>query len=312
MGRLLIAVLLTVLLGLSGCGGAEETDGEAASAPASPSSATPSPSGAATESPDPDETATTMAASPTDVPSAEGESPTDAPASSGYSQRCAALGSAATRLDALAPQDATVKDSESGSTLPVTTVGDGPVTVVLLHQIRGGACGWASFLSRAGGDERFRFVAPDLCGLGESDCVGELSLDQVAQAQLVLDWVRRTHRPRAVAVVGASMGGAIAVRAAGLGLDLDGVVNISGPDGWFDGDPIATDIRRATVPMLHVYDPADDPGTARTTRAEADRSDGRVRYDGSARGHGWGTLTDDQDRLTPAARGVLDFLAGLG
>lgn len=308
MRRLPAFALLVALAVLPACGStADGPDASGATESGTPSpspSSTPTPSESPTPAPGPP--STEAAQSPTDDPSPVEVEPTAA--GSGYAADCAARGEVAERLARLDPQQTVVANGE-GSRLAVTTAGSGSTVVVLLHQLNGGACGWQQLLARAGADDRFRFVAPDLCGSGRSACVGEFTLDDIAQTKLVLDWVRKTYHPDRVTVMGASMGGAIVVRAAGIGLPIAAGVDISGPDGWFNGASIATDIRRATVPLLLAYDPADDPGTAAVAEREAARSD-RVRYLELHDGHGWANLTATDGRLTPAARTMLDFLAG--
>lgn len=311
MRRLPALALLIALAGLPACGSSDEPaeSDEPAGSASTPSAtastpADPSPSRSAEEQP----TATTPAETPTDAAGPVEVEPTGAAASSDYVADCRPPAGVARRLERLGTERAFVANG-SGSRLAVTTVGTGPTTVVLLHQVEGGACGWADFIAAAGGDGRFRFVAPDLCGSGASDCKGQFTLDDIAQTKLVLDWVRKTHRPERVTALGASMGGAIVVRAAGLGLPLDAGVDVSGPDGWFDGADIAADIRRSSIPLLLAYDPSDDPGTAQVARKEASRAGDAVEYLALTGGHGWSNLTDGAHALTPAARKMLDFLA---
>jgi pimeloyl-ACP methyl ester carboxylesterase len=110
-----------------------------------------------------------------------------------------------------APARAIRFETADGVTLNGAIAGTGPVGAVLIHEFPGPMCGWwpyAAYLSRHG----VRALFFDLRCFGESECNGGRghATADVAAA------VKALHKDgaRSVALVGASMGGAIAVVAA--------------------------------------------------------------------------------------------------
>lgn len=297
--RLLLApsALLTIGL-LAACGGTGDTATNAGS------SRSPSPS--LTNMPG--ETSTSLPRTPPTTPDAEPEPKAPSPrptrdtspaSDNAFVNRCAPRGAARSQLDALAPRTTTIKD-ESGSRLPVTVAGKGDTVLVVLHDAKGDACSAGELLAAAGADERFRVVAVDLCLSAAASCVGELMLDDVAQTGVVLDWVRERYEPTRLVVLGVGSGGTVAVRAAGVGLPADAVVNVSGAAP-------AEAIRRVTVPMLHVHEDLSgaDASGARRVAAEGQRKVALA--DASATG--WAALTGRGVELTEAGREALRFAA---
>ncbi|MDQ6687188.1 MAG: alpha/beta hydrolase [Actinomycetota bacterium] len=224
-----------------------------------------------------------------------------------YARQCAATGKEARALNRAPNQTWSVSDGH-GSTMPVAVVGSGGTMVVLLHQISGGACGWASFVAGGSASARYRFVVPDLCGSGESRCKDAFDLDQVAQARLIVQRARARFHPRRLTLVGASMGGAIALHAVATGLRVDGVADLSGPDGFLNGARIATDVRRLHVPALLMFDHADDQFSFDAARAAA-RAGGRTMFVASHGGHGWEMVSDGTTTLRPEGHRLLGFAA---
>ena len=108
-------------------------------------------------------------------------------------------------------------------------------------------------------------VLIDLCGWGRSACKGAFAADAEAQVRLVVDWAR-AHGARRVTLVGASMGGAIAL-GVGQQAGADAVVDLSGPAVW-QGVPTAGEAARATtVPLFLAVAPGDremDPAALRS------------------------------------------------
>lgn len=228
-----------------------------------------------------------------------------------YARQCAATGKLARALNRAPNQSWTVSDGH-GSTLPASVIGNGRIMVVLLHQISGGACGWASFVAGGSASARYRFVVPDLCGSGEATCRDAFDLNQVAQARLVVQRARALFHPRRLTLVGASMGGAIALHAVATGLRVDGVADLSGPDGFLNGARIATDVRRLHVPALLMFDHADDQfsfDAARTAARASARSGGRTMFVASHGGHGWSMVATQIVTLRPEGHRLLDFAA---
>ncbi|MBW8752403.1 MAG: alpha/beta fold hydrolase, partial [Propionibacteriales bacterium] len=114
------------------------------------------------------------------------------------------------------------------------TIGAGRTVVVLVHQTDGGGfCGWLSFAARIAAVPGQVAVAVDLCGYGQAVCPqGSTAVGrQVEQVRLAIDEAVRRFHPRRVVLVGASMGGSLAVLTAARDHRLDAVVDLSGPDG---------------------------------------------------------------------------------
>ena len=107
-------------------------------------------------------------------------------------------------------------------------LGSSGTSAGLLHQTDGyGLCGflfYADYLAEHG----VRVVAMDLCGYGQSLCVGRpLGNDPAGQVKVVTDAVRADGATRVV-LVGASMGGSVSLTAA-KAVEADAIVDLSGP-----------------------------------------------------------------------------------
>ena len=115
-----------------------------------------------------------------------------------------------------------------GSLINTGWLGSGDTSAVLLHQTDGyGLCGflfYAGYLAKHG----VGVVAMDLCGYGQSFCVGRpLGNDPAGQVKVVTDAVRADGATRVV-LVGASMGGSVSLTAA-KAVEADAIVDLSGP-----------------------------------------------------------------------------------
>lgn len=299
--RLLVPAVILGLGLATGCSGSSDAPAGSGGTPTS-SAPTVAPTKAPTDTPpttrpapQPSNDAVepgTPAAQPTPAPQ-----PTAAASRNRFVARCQPHGAARQRLEGLDPRSRTIVEPQSGSRLPVTVAGSGRTVLVVLHDEAGNACRAQEFLAAAGGDRRFRVVAVDLCTSAAAACVGELLLDDAAQTGLVLEWVRERFDPRKVVVLGVGSGGTAAVRAASVGLPADAIVNVSGPAA-------AADLRRITVPMLHLHEDLSsrEASGARLAAREGARG---VRL-GAAPASGWKALVDDL-RLTGAGRQALDF-----
>ena len=100
--------------------------------------------------------------------------------------------------------------STAGGELAYLDVGEGP-PVVLLHGFPQSSSMWRDLAGLLAG--RFRVIAPDLLGAGDSEKPADAPLDLVAQTSYVRDLLDRLGVER-VAAVGASFGGGIAQRLA--------------------------------------------------------------------------------------------------
>lgn len=142
-----------------------------------------------------------------------------------------------------------------GSELVAAEVGRGPTWAVLLHQTGGdGLCGWWPYANRLAG-QGVHVLLLDLCGYGRSTCVDPVVDDQIGQASAAVAYAR-SHGAARVTVVGASMGGAVALPSA-TASRADAVVDLSGPPDW-PGTNLARDAKELSIPTLLVVS-GDDP-----------------------------------------------------
>lgn len=199
-----------------------------------------------------------------------------------------------------------------GSTMAGAVLGHGADVAVFLHQTsRSGFCGFATYAEWAA-SHGVRAVLIDLCGWGRSACKGAFAADAEAQVRLVVDWAR-AHGARRVTLVGASMGGAIAL-GVGQQAGADAVVDLSGPAVW-QGVPSAGEAARATtVPLFLAVAPGDremDPAALRSAVSASPSQ--HKRFVSTSGGHGWGMLNDgplNEPVWTPLARDVLAWVQG--
>ena len=187
-------------------------------------------------------------------------------------------------------------DTEDGVSLSGAIVGSGPVGAVLVHEYPGPMCGWwpyAVYLARHG----VRALLFDLRCFGVSECPsggrGEATADVAAAVRAL-----RVDGAQSVAVVGASMGGAVAVVAAAEVPDVAALVNLSGERDTSSLTPgIAANAgaaaRRVTVPALFVVARGDQyvpvPDMRAVFRRTASRTKRLIVLPAVA-GHGWGML----------------------
>lgn len=210
------------------------------------------------------------------------------------------------------PGDLTTFVDSGGRKLTGAVLGEGPHAAVLLHETgAGGLCGfvpYAAWLAAQGG----RAVLLDWCSYGQSTCEGTTGDDAVGTLKAVVDWTR-AQGATSVTVVGASMGGALAL-GAGQGAGADAIVDLSGPSVW-PGVPGAAEAAPAvTVPLLLVIAPGDremDPPALKAALAAAPSPTKRLIE--PPKGHGWGTLGEVSDKqFTPSEVGqvVRDWIVG--
>src|SRR5262245_20390573 len=122
------------------------------------------------------------------------------------------------RRQMLAGLSATTRTLDVGGvSTAVIECGDGPPLLLLHGGIECGAAMWAPVLTRL--SQRYRVVAPDVPGLGESAPVPRLDVDTFAQWLSGLVEVTHLERPTLVAH---SLIGSLAARFAARNLDLIG------------------------------------------------------------------------------------------
>jgi pimeloyl-ACP methyl ester carboxylesterase len=194
-----------------------------------------------------------------------------------------------------------------GSVINTVWLGSGSTAAVLLHQTdTNGLCGmlfYASYLA----DHGIRSVAIDLCGYSQSFCQLSSQQDPVGQVKLVTDALR-VDGARRVTLVGASMGGSLAVAAAGP-TKADAVVDLSGP-ARFNGLDIKTNAPTVTVPILIAFGKLTDPDDLAAVRAQLPAMPiRRKQLVVLQEGHGVELLQETGGtKFSPLARKVLDWV----
>lgn len=273
------------LVGLVGCG----TAGPQASAPA------------ASRAPASSAVATPSSATPTSSAPATPDAPLAPPA-----DRCGTPENRRAKVFAL--------KGPGRSTLPAISVGAGTTYAVLLHQTdRPASCGWWPYANWLATTQGVHALAFDLCNYGKAVCPDErFAKDQVAQARLGVEWAR-SHGARRVVIVGASMGGAIALDAA-VATKADAVVDLSGPSQWPPLD-VAETAPRLSMPTLIVIRPGDLGTTYDDLKAAFPKIPAaHKRFVTVDSGHGWSTLNDFRNGTEivwlPLATTVADWING--
>jgi pimeloyl-ACP methyl ester carboxylesterase len=202
--------------------------------------------------------------------------------------------------------------TSDGLTLSGAVVGSGPVGAVLIHEYPRDSCGWwpyARYLSRHG----VRALVFDLRCFGASPCPrgrGHATAD-VAAAVAEL----RRRGARRVALVGASMGGAIAVVAAAqlhpaAVVDLSGERDTTGLTPGIDADAGAA-AQGVTAPALFVVARGDryvSVGDMRAVARRARSATKRVIVLPTAAGHGWDLLFGTTTEWSPLAATIAEFI----
>jgi dienelactone hydrolase len=199
-----------------------------------------------------------------------------------------------------------------GLVLPAVTAGRGRTVAVLLHQTNGnGFCGWLSFAQRVAQVPGQTALAVDLCGYGESDCAeGSTTIGrQVAQVRAAIGYARDRLGARRVVLVGASMGGSLAVLAAARDRRVDAVVDLSGPEEW-GGAAVHRHGAELRAPLLVAMSDRERPVEIQSARALVDAAPPGSAFVGAESGHGYELLEAADGRPTPISDQVLARIAG--
>lgn len=207
------------------------------------------------------------------------------------------------RSTALPVRSATI--SVAGGALSAAVVGSGDRVGILLHQLDGDLCQWWPTAVDWATGSGVQLILVDLCGFGRSTCTAPAA-DQVAA---LMRFARQTQ-PRSVTVVGASMGGSIALATAGP-VGASAVVDLSGPATWSDVADAGTAASRTQIPLLVACSATDrgvDPGALQAAVAG---SPARIKvFTGTQTGHGVAMLTDLDNRPTALSHVVRDWITG--
>ena len=139
----------------------------------------------------------------------------------------------------LHPDEARAVTIESGSTLEAAVLGDGPVGVVLAHELGGSLCNWAP-------------IAPNLADEGylvlvfNSAAPATTASDMLAAAEKLRDLGARR-----IIVGGASLGGTAALMTAVRARNIVGAFSLSAPTSYGDLEGLPA-VRRFRGPILFV------------------------------------------------------------
>lgn len=191
-------------------------------------------------------------------------------------------------------------------------VGRGPTVAILLHQTNAdGWCGWLPFLAaRPAG--RVSFLAVDLCRYGTSACrkveSGHFDAeDQTDLVRLAVDHARSRMGARRVVLVGASMGGSVALMGASSVAGVDAVVDLSGPADW-PGTEVVRRGLAVRVPVLVALAEDEGPEEVAAARAVVRNAPRGSRLHLAAHGHGYELLNDDDGRPLAFGRAVVRWI----
>lgn len=203
----------------------------------------------------------------------------------------------------------------SGATLPGVEVGHGTTFAILLHQTDGyGFCGSWPFADWLATEHDVHALLFDLCGFGRARCPdSKFSSDQQAQVALAVKWAQ-AHGGRRVVLVGASMGGALALSTAAV-TRVDAVVDLSGPPSW-PGAEARKAVPKITVPVLMVVSPNDPYASYPESHAAFNKIPARhKRFIKGTGAHGWSLLSGytasaNRTRWLPLATTVAHWIKG--
>lgn len=191
-------------------------------------------------------------------------------------------------------------------TLPAVTAGHGRTVVVLLHQTDGdGFCGWLPFAARIVEDPSLTVIAVDLCGYGQADCRGASSSTDAAS--VAINAASRDLHARRIVVVGASMGGSIALIAAVNDRRVDAAVDLSGPVDW-PGMKAVRGGRALPVPVLVAMADSESQLAVRGAHDIVTHAPAGSRFIEPSAGHGYELLFDPDDQPGPLAAPLLAWL----
>jgi len=273
--RIGAVTIVALALALGGCGGDDEPDGRSG---------------------------TTPSASPSDPPSSQ------APwqALDGPLGRCGPQPADVAEAG-FAP---TVLADPSVGRISAVTAGTGPTVAVLLHQTDGnGLCGWLPYAADLVADG-VQVLAIDLCGYGESACEGDRSgAAQVDAVGVAVEEARARLQARRVVVVGASMGGSVALMTAAASDRIDAAVDLSGPLDW-DGMETVDGGRALRVPVLVAMADGEGEDQVAGARAVAEAAPGGSRFEPAESGHGYDLLLDADAEPTQMGQVVADWIRG--
>lgn len=204
--------------------------------------------------------------------------------------------------------EAGVLEGPDGAWLHTASVGDSSTVAVLLHQTNGGGlCGFLPYAQELA-DRGVQAELFDLCPYGQSVCQTHQPWleEPVSQIALVVERARAEGAERVV-LVGASMGGSLAVQAAPA-VQADAVVDLSGPAVFSTAD-FSRDAALLTMPAL-VAISDDDPDDVEALTEGFDTIPAETKeFVHVEAGHGY-TLLEEDEVWTALADQVAGWVAG--
>jgi hypothetical protein len=203
-----------------------------------------------------------------------------------------------------------LRNPEVGS-VPAITAGRGRTVAVLLHQTDGGGlCGWLPFASEILARPGVAVVAVDLCYYGHAQCrVVKDDAFQTRAASLAVDLAVRRLHARRVVVVGASMGGSVALMTAVRDRRVDAAVDLSGPVDW-RGIGLVRQGRALRVPVLVSMSDDELPLQVAGAKEIAANAPAGSRFLPAPHGHGYELLRDADGNPGRLAPQVLAWIRG--
>jgi dienelactone hydrolase len=191
------------------------------------------------------------------------------------------------------------------ATMPAVVTGEGDTVAVLLHQTDwNGYCGWVGFAQELTKEPGVTVLSPDLCGYGEAKCRDGYSSDrQTDQVRIAIDYAERELGARRIVLVGASMGGSVAVLTAAEDRRVDALVDLSGPEDW-EGGSVSRAAARLTAPVLVAMATDEGPQEVAAAQAAVDAAPQGSEFVEPEEGHGYVLLAETDGRPTDLAARV--------
>ncbi|MBA2956326.1 hypothetical protein GON03_18460 [Nocardioides sp. MAH-18] len=196
--------------------------------------------------------------------------------------------------------------------VPSALAGSGRTVAVLLHQTDGGGlCGWLPY-ARQLADAGVAALVVDLCRYGASACRGVsdgrfTDADQTEPVRVAVEHARRELGARRVVVVGASMGGSVALMSGAVLDGVSAVADLSGPVDW-PGIEVAHGGRALRVPALVAMAEQEGPDDVARARAIVRRAPAGSRLVVPDDGHGYELLHDYDGVPLPFGKELLAWI----
>lgn len=196
---------------------------------------------------------------------------------------------------------AVLRDPVAGR-IPSVTSGAGRTVAVLLHQTDGnGLCGWLEHLPALTAERGVAVLAVDVCPYGVARCADDVDPTDVVAA--TVRHARDALGARRVVVVGASMGGSVALISAASVDGIDAAVDLSGPTDWPGMEQVRGG-RAVRVPVLVAMAEAEEgPDQVAVAQRIVSRAPEGSLFLSAADGHGY-------DLVEPFLAELREWVAG--